>query len=182
MLKLNYSIPLAFMISQLFTAPSLANQFDTFKSTWEFFKIECGLVLDNPYLYIEGNVGADETITVKKSTDRNAYAFTKGNGNINGDRERYMETFLDVYPDREVINCSVNFEKWKIFNSRQLATEIVPWLIKQDLKIAGGYVPLYDESYHQFGVIGAFPERDLPVRIRLYDWGIQFFVDYIVKK
>ena len=42
-------------------------------------------------------------------------------------------------------------------------------------------VPLYDDSAHQIGVLGAFQEYEIPVRIRIFDWGIQFYSELVRK-
>lgn len=164
------------------TASANADSLDLFKSTWQFFKEECALVLKEPYSYMKGMGGANEKITVKVSKDKKAYIFTKGNGGVNSTRERYLDTSIYIFDDREYISCAVFHETANLPKSKKLAPDMYSWLSKQNLSVSGGFVPLYDKSHHQFGVLGVWPDKDLPVRVHLFDWGIQLFVENVVKK
>lgn len=172
-------LTLSFLFMILSTNTANANSFETFKKTWKFFKEECQLVLKNPYSYIKGEGGSDEKITVKISEDKKVYVINKGKGKLNN-QVRYLEAFIDIYTDREFRSCSVYYSKWKSFVSKELAKKIVPWLSEQGFEVVGGYVPMYDKSTHQFGVFSAWPDKHLPIRIRLIAGEMQFFIEDVV--
>ncbi len=174
-------LTLSFLLMILSTKTANANTFDTFKKTWKFFKEECRLVLKDPYSFIKREGGSNEKITVKISKDKKAYVINKGTGKLNR-QVRYLEAFIDIFSDREFRSCSVYYEKWKTFKSADLAKKIIPWLVEQGFEVGGGYVPMYNKTTHQFGVLGAWQDKSLPIRIRLYDGSMQFFIEDVVDK
>lgn len=163
------------------SAKASANQFEIFKSTWKYFIQECALALEDPEKYELGKIGSKEKITFKKTKDKKVTILNKGNGKLNR-QTRYVELIIRSYPDREVRSCGVDFQKYRIFKAKKLSEKAIPWLENEfGLNVGGGLVSLYDQTSHQFAVLGAWPKHDLPMNIAIYDWGIQFHVSHIVK-
>lgn len=164
------------LVVALCTNPARADQFEIFRKTWADFVEDCQAVF-NDLDKFQADKKDEEGYKIKDSEDRKATALNVG---ADGD---YLTVFVDRLDDKSVISCERFYDRYGAFNAKKLAVYLKAFLEEGTAyRVGGGFVPLYDNSTHQFGVSGVFPDYDIPVRVRVFDWGIQFYSEIVIPR
>ena len=142
------------------------DQLAVFQEQWRTFVAQCSRVFSGRDDHLSDDFDP-RPMRRKISADGTTMAISAGS------TPDYLSIYIDTLPDRELRSCAVYREEYGAFDAAVLFPRVLAWLREQGLIAAGGSIPLDYRSHHQLGVHGAFPEQDLTIRVRLFDWGIQ---------
>lgn len=164
----------------LLSAPNTAsaNDLQIISDSWSVYTTHCQQVFNDPRAYIstlpDRNQGGDLTQTVSPDGKALTVYFEVGDG--------YIEAYIDTLSDREIRHCAFYSELSSGWDANSVASQYVQWIGQNpDIKIVGGYSPIYGYDHYRHTVLGIWPSYDIEVQTNIHENEFQIISTLVVR-